>query len=65
MTNWRMPLDSDCPEVQRFTDALFNDPMTEAMGAPTDDIMHFWSIKHRAGCERCKEYGAANVEAEY
>jgi hypothetical protein len=44
--------------------ALFDDPMTEAMGAPTDDICEGFERKHRATCQRCQEYGAANVEVQ-
>lgn len=57
------PLDPECPELQRFADALFNDPMTAAMGAPVDDIMECFERKHRSTCLRCQEYGAANIEA--
>jgi hypothetical protein len=58
------PLDPDCPKVASFTDCLFDDPMTEAMGAPTDDIMEGFSRKHRKECKRCQEFGAANVDVE-
>ena len=61
---WHAPLDPDCPEARQFIDALFNDPMTEAMGAPIDDIMEGFEQKHRARCLRCQEYGAANIEVE-
>jgi hypothetical protein len=40
----------------------FDDPMTQAMGAPVDDIMDGFAKRHRAICQRCQEYGAANVE---
>lgn len=36
--------------------------MTEAMGAPVDDIMEGFERKHRKTCKRCQEYGAANIE---
>jgi hypothetical protein len=39
MRRWHKPLDPACPAVARFMDALFNDPMTDAMGAPTDEIV--------------------------
>lgn len=61
---YRAPLDPACPEVARFTESLFGDPMTEAMGAPTDDIMEGFARKHRLKCQRCQQYGAANIEVE-
>src|SRR3977135_2204958 len=33
------PLDPECPKVANFMSCLFDDPMTEEMGAPTDDIV--------------------------
>jgi len=58
------PCDPACPEYRDFAEALFNDPMTYAMGAPTDDIMEGFEHKHRAKCERCKAFGLANIEVE-
>ncbi len=62
MPRWKAPLDPECPEVTKFYDALYNDPMTEAMGAPVDDISEDFERKHRAKCVRCQEYGAANID---
>ncbi len=59
---YHAPLDPECPQVEAFTSALFDDPMTEAMGAPTDDIMEGFERKHRVKCKRCQEFGAANIE---
>lgn len=59
---YHAPLDPECPEVAAFTEALFSDPMTHAMGAPTDDIMEGFARRHHAGCKRCQDYGAANIE---
>jgi len=59
---WHAPLDPDCPVVAQFMDSLFDDPMTEAMGAPTDDIMEGFERRHRGKCKRCQEFGAANIE---
>lgn len=56
------PLDPECPTVSEFASALFDDPMTSAMGTPTDDIMDDFEAKHRAKCERCQAFGAANIE---
>jgi hypothetical protein len=65
MAHYHAPVDPDCPVVSAFTTALFDDPMTEAMGAPTDDIMEGFERKHRAECKRCQDYGAANIEVVY
>jgi hypothetical protein len=62
MPRYHAPVDPECPAVAAFTHALFDDPMTEAMGAPTDDIMEGFERKHMAQCARCQEYGAANIE---
>ena len=59
---WHAPADPECPEVEKFMSSLFDDPMTAAMGAPTDDICAGWEKKHRATCKRCQEFGAANIE---
>lgn len=58
---WLAPLDPDCPVVRKYEDTLFDDPMTEAMGAPTDDIMRDFTRSHRVSCTRCQEYGLANI----
>jgi hypothetical protein len=52
----------ECPEVESFRDSLYNDPMTDAMGAPTDEISESWEKKHIGRCKRCREYGCANIE---
>ena len=62
---WIYPLDPDCPKVRRFSDALYGDPMTKAMGAPTDEIMEGFASKHRLTCKRCQMYGAAHVDVAY
>jgi hypothetical protein len=59
---YHAPLDHECPQVEEFMSNLFDDPMTEAMGAPTDDICEGFARKHRAKCKRCQEFGAANIE---
>jgi hypothetical protein len=59
---YHAPCDPACPVYAGFVASLFNDPMTDAMGAPTDDIVEGFERRHRAGCERCREYGAANIE---
>jgi len=62
MRGYHAPLDPECPVAKEFVIALFDDPMTSAMGAPVDDIMEGFESKHRAGCVRCQEYGCANIE---
>lgn len=59
---YHAPLDPNCPKVTEFEEALFGDPMTVAMGAPTDDIMEGFYRRHRLGCNRCREFGNANIE---
>jgi hypothetical protein len=61
--NYYAPLDPDCPVVERFICAISDDPMTQAYGAPLDDIIEGFERKHRkSGCQRCIEYGCANIE---
>lgn len=59
---YHAPLDPECPEASAFRDALFNDPMSRGMGAPLDEIMEMFERKHRAKCERCKQYGVENID---
>jgi len=40
---------------------FYDDPMTAACGC-ADEIAALLERKHRAVCERCQEYGAANIE---
>lgn len=56
------PLDPACPEVKEYSRTLMDDPMTRAMGAPVDEILEDWANIHRQKCQRCKEYGLANIE---
>lgn len=59
---YHAPVDPECPTVASFMSSLFDDPMTEAMGAPTDDICEGFERSHRSKCKRCQEFGAANIE---
>lgn len=59
---YHAPLDPECPKVAEFESSLFDDPMTDAMGAPVDDIMEGFERSHRVKCKRCQEFGAANIE---
>jgi len=60
--NYYMPCDPECPEYREYVESLLNDPMTIAMGAPTDEIMEDFEKRHRVGCNHCLEYGTANVD---
>lgn len=62
MPSYYLPLDPECPKVIEFSDMLFGDPMTKAMGAPVDEIMESFRRRHRLGCARCREFGTANIE---
>lgn len=62
MYRYHAPCDPTCPRYRRFVDALYNDPLTEAYGAPTDEIMEDFEKNHRKKCERCKQYGLENID---
>lgn len=62
MPRYHAPCDPDCDDVAIFRSCLFNDPMTHAMGADTEEIMAGFEASHRRTCPRCQEYGAANIE---
>lgn len=64
MPRWVYPVDPECESVAEFRKSLLDDPMTEAMGAPVGEIMEDFERKHRAECERCQAYAAANVDVE-
>ena len=59
---YHAPIDPECPKVADFMSSLFDDPMTAAMGAPTDDICEGFERRHRLICKHCQEFGAANIE---
>lgn len=59
---WNQPLDPDCPDVRKYEDGFYDDPMTEAMGAPMDDIMEDFHRVHLRTCKRCQEFSLANME---
>ena len=56
---YHMPLDPECPDNN--TQAFYDDPMTQysGMGSELGPVIE---ARHRRSCERCQEYGAANVE---
>ena len=61
---WHAPVDPECPIVRKYIDTLLNDPLTEAYGAPVNEIVAAFEDKHRPHCKRCAEYGAANIEVD-
>jgi hypothetical protein len=61
---WVFPIDPECPEVAEYMERLFSDPMTSYSGCG-DEIAEAFERKHRMGCKRCQEYGAANVDVAY
>jgi len=62
MRRWHTPLDPDCPALAEYLSGLFEDPMTEAMGAPVHEFIEAFARRHRVTCERCWEYSAPNIE---
>ena len=62
MNKFHAPVDPDCPEVKEYRENLLNDPLTNAMSAPVDEILEAFENKHRQTCTRCREYGMANME---
>jgi hypothetical protein len=57
---WYLPVDPECPVVADYTSRLLDDPMSEH--APVDEILEAFENRHARECERCLEYGLANVE---
>jgi len=60
--HYEMPLDPDCEVAKDYLSSLWDDPMTAYSGVG-DEIQESFEKEHRVSCERCQEYGAANVEA--
>lgn len=59
--NYHAPLDPECPDNP--LNGFFEDPMTAYCGC-ADEIGDDLENRHRRTCERCQEYGAANIEVE-
>lgn len=65
MSSWHMPLDPDCPGVEHAFQIEIEPGVwiDDPMGAPVwDELMADFAKRHGASCERCQEYGAANIE---
>lgn len=57
---WYAPLDPECPDVQDLYESL-DEPITRMAGI-SEELIESFERKHRAKCERCQEYGAANID---
>jgi hypothetical protein len=57
---YHAPLDPECPEVIRWNEAG-DDPISQSCGC-WDEFTDAFEKRHRHECERCQEYGAANIE---
>jgi hypothetical protein len=59
VAQWYMPCDPDCPEYSKYLKDLIEDPMSRH--APVDEIMENYRKRHMKTCEKCQEYGVANI----
>ena len=63
MHRWHAPLDPACPVVLKHQHDMEMDPMNYSIPADVlADIDADFARRHRAHCERCQNYGAANIE---
>lgn len=58
---YHAPLDPSCPDVQEFYEGHENDPISQMSGC-MEEITFSFESRHRAVCDRCQGYGAANIE---
>lgn len=58
---WHLPLDPACPDNP--LNGFYDDPITQACGC-ADEIAADLESRHLSKCERCRDYGAANIEVE-
>lgn len=62
---WHTPLDPSCPVVEHAFQievepgVWIDDPMASYCW---DDLWEGFERKHSQTCERCREYGLANIE---
>lgn len=56
--SWHLPLDPECPGNPLNRP---HDPMDDYCGC-MDEINAHAEVMHLAKCERCREYGTANIE---
>ena len=67
MSRWNYPLDPECPVVARQNEKYAHmeaDPITIHYGVDVGEFREPWENKHRTECNRCQEFGAANVEVD-
>lgn len=64
MGRWVMPVDPDCPEVVKWMDSFWSDPMTSYSGCG-DEFQAAFERRHQMKCQRCQEYGCENIDVEY
>ena len=55
------PLDPRCPDVVEFYEGHVDDPISQMSGC-MGEITQSFESRHRDNCQRCQEYGAANIE---
>lgn len=60
---YHAPLDPECPAVKSQRESMYSEE-SRAMcpGDVLDELFEDFEQKHRATCERCKQFGAANIE---
>jgi len=58
---YHQPLDPDCPAVQQYQENTASDPIMEFSGC-ADEFFAAFEREHRETCERCREFGVANIE---
>ncbi len=58
---YHAPLDPECEMVHAFISLLNDDPIARTMA---DEIIEIFELRHRQTCERCREFGLANIEVE-
>ncbi len=58
---YHMPVDPECPAVEAYTSALYDDPMSQECGC-LDEIVESFERRHAPGCLRCRTFGCENIE---
>jgi hypothetical protein len=61
MARWVTPVDPGCPEVERWMENFWSDPMAEYCGCG-DEFQSDFERRHQKNCKRCQEYGCDNVD---
>lgn len=58
---WYTPLDPECPEVREREESVSDDPIMKMSGC-AGEFYEAFRAKHLQECERCREYGAVNID---